>query len=221
MRDVKRTSVDSRLESDYSTRGLMQVLTGMLLRTFFSLHHAQMAAFHARSAAEIELDESEETAVAISAHVSGAVMCASGFIEATANELTERDGQGNALLRFNAILAAAGAPEFDQEDTTWQGAKTLLDLRNRLVHYKHDWLDSGTKDMVGANNLYGSALYPRLQTAFRFLPATHHYGPRFLSPECAVWAINTATAFLDKFYMRVGQTPNHEHLRHRIEVQRP
>jgi hypothetical protein len=60
---------------------------------------------------------------------------------------------------------------------------------------------------------------PGRQTAFSFLPATHHYGPRLLAPECAAWAINTATAFLDSFYTRMGQTPNHEHLRHRIEVQ--
>lgn len=75
--------------------------------------------------------------------------------------------------------------------------------------------------MVVANNLYGSALYPRLQTAFRFLPATHHYGPRFLSPECAAWAVNTAAAFLDAIYTRVGQATNHENLRHPIGVQRP
>jgi len=72
-----------------------------------------MAAFHARSAAEIDLDGSEETAVAISVHVSGSVICASAFIEATANEFTERDGSGNSLSGFNAILADAGGPEFD------------------------------------------------------------------------------------------------------------
>ena len=205
------------------------MFVGMRLRTYFSLHHAQMAAFHARSAAAIELDGSEETAVAMSAHVSGAVICAGAFIDATANEHAENDkkprtvmrGMPAALLRINELLEDAGKPPIPHTNVRWQAAHTLIDLRNRLIHYQHDWLDAGTANMVGANNLYDSTLQPRLESAFAFLPSTHHYGPRFLSPECAAWAINTATAFLDEFYVRLGQKPNHDHLRPRIEVQRP
>ncbi|MFL0335196.1 hypothetical protein [Stenotrophomonas maltophilia] len=196
------------------------MLAGMHMRMYFSLLHAQMAAFHARSAAGMPLDGSEEAAIALSAHVSGAVMCASAFIEATANELSEKDEKANALSRLNKILIDANVEAMNESDTTFHSAKTLFDLRNRLTHYKHDWLDWGTKDMVGPNNLYDSPLYERLQSSFEFLPASVHYIPRFLSPDCALWAITSATSFLDDFYTRLGMRPNHDHLRDRIEVNR-
>ncbi|GHH59245.1 hypothetical protein [[Pseudomonas] boreopolis] len=204
------------------------MLIGMLLRTHFSLHHAQMAAYHARIAADLQLDGSEEIAIAIGAHVSGAVISAGAFIEATANELSENDkrpreiipGQPASLLRLNELLKGAKASPFGHDDTKWQAAQTLIELRNRLIHYKYDWLDLGTKNMIGRDNLHDSTLGPRLEASFEFLPVSMHYIPSFLSPDCAAWAINSATQFLDEFYRRLGKTPRHDHLRHRIEVQR-
>lgn len=205
------------------------MVIGMLLRSYFSLHHAQMAAYHARMAQSLELDGSEEAAIALGAHVSAAVISAGAFLDATANEVAENDARPRSratgipasLLRLNELLEDANVPQIDHTDVRWIEAHTLIDLRNRLVHYKHDWLDMGTADMVGENNLYDSPLQARLEASFSFLPTTVHYIPRFLSPDCAAWAINSAAAFLDEFFLRLGQTPNHDHLRHRIEVDRP
>ena len=205
------------------------MLTGMLLRSYFSLHHAQMAAYHARTSRNLDLDGSEEAAIALGAHVSAAVISAGAFIDATANEVAENDahprnrakGLPASLLRLNELLEDASAQQVDYTDAIWVDAQTVIDLRNRLIHYKHDWLDMGTKNMVGENSLYGSPLQSRLEAAFEFLPTTVHYIPRFLSPDCAAWAINSATAFLDEFFARLGRTANHDHLRHRIEVERP
>lgn len=205
------------------------MVIGMLLRSYFSLHHAQMAAYHARMAQSLELDGSEEAAIALGAHVSAAVISAGAFLDATANEVAENDARPRSratgipasLLRLNELLEDANVPQIDHTDVRWIEARTLIDLRNRLVHYKHDWLDMGTADMVGENNLYDSPLQARLEASFSFLPTTVHYIPRFLSPDCAAWAINSAAAFLDEFFLRLGQTPNHDHLRHRIEVDRP
>lgn len=207
----------------------LPVLTGMLLRSYFSLHHAQMAAYHARKSQTVDLDGSEEAAIALGAHVSAAVISAGAFIDATANEVAENDarprsrakGLPASLLRLNELLEDANAQQVDYTDAIWVDAQTVIDLRNRLIHYKHDWLDMGTKNMVGENSLYGSPLQSRLEAAFEFLPTTVHYIPRFLSPDCAAWAINSATAFLDEFFARLGRTANHDHLRHRIEVERP
>ncbi|MFG6108326.1 hypothetical protein [Stenotrophomonas nematodicola] len=199
------------------------------MRSYFSLHHAQMAAYHARKSQTVDLDGSEEAAIALGAHVSAAVISAGAFIDATANEVAENDarprsrakGLPASLLRLNELLEDANAQQVDYTDAIWVDAQTVIDLRNRLIHYKHDWLDMGTKNMVGENSLYGSPLQSRLEAAFEFLPTTVHYIPRFLSPDCAAWAINSATAFLDEFFARLGRTANHDHLRHRIEVERP
>lgn len=207
----------------------LPVLTGMLLRSYFSLHHAQMAAYHARMSRNLDLDGTEEMAIALEAHVSAAVISAGAFIDATANEVAENDahprnrakGVPASLLRLNELLEDANAQQLDYTDPLWMDAQTVIDLRNRLIHYKHDWLDAGTENMVGENRLYGSPLQSRLEAAFEFLPTTVHYIPRFLSPDCAAWAINSATAFLDEFFARLGRTAHHDHLRHRIEVERP
>lgn len=204
----------------------MQVI-GLRLRTHFSLHHAQAAAFHARQACRIELDDTEESAIAICAHVSAAVVSSTAFVEATANEISENDdrprrnvhGQPSALLKLNELLEDRQVSPIEFSAPHWQSAKTLIDLRNRLVHYSHDWLDWGTENELGSKALSKSDLLPRLRAEFSFLPASHTYSPRFLSPECAVWAVNTGVAFLDEFFLRLGQPAYHDHLRHRIEIE--
>lgn len=150
-------------------------------------------------------------------------------MDATANEIAENDkkprvpvkGQPTTLLRLNELLEDGGAAPIGHADVLWGNAQTLVDLRNRLIHYKHDWLDIGTDGMVGPDYLYGSSLQERLVRSFKFLPDTVRYIPRFLSPDCAAWAIESATAFLDEFYIHLGRAPFHDHLRHRIEVSRP
>lgn len=203
--------------------------TGILLRTYFSLHHAQAAAFHAREAAGIELDDTEEAGIALGAHVAAAVISAGAFLDATGNEIAENDerphrrnrGQPAALLRLNEHLESNGAAAIDHADAHWRSAKTLLDLRNRLVHYSHDWLDSGSEGMIGEKALTRSDLLPRMKAEFEFLPPHgHRYIPWFLSPDCAAWAVNTAVEFLDEFFRRLRMQPFHDHLRHRIEVRR-
>ena len=202
---------------------------GLRLRTHFSLHHAQAAAFHAHQAASIELDGTEEAAIALGAHVAGAVISAGAFLEATANEIAESDsrprrairGQPATLLKLNEYLTDTGASPIPHTDSCWLSAKTLMDLRNRLMHYTHDWLDSGTDNMIGDKALTRSDLLPRMKEQFDFLPSPAHYIPWFLSPDCAAWAINSAAAFLDEFFRHLDTEPFHGHLRHRIEVERP
>ncbi|EKT4096548.1 TPA: hypothetical protein UM521_004393 [Stenotrophomonas maltophilia] len=208
---------------------MQTMITGILLRRYFSLTHAQMAAFNARAASVLNLDGSELSSIAMSAHVSGSVISAGAFIEATANEIAESDsrprrnvaGMPSSLLRLNEIIEDAGAVPIEHSDSRWIAARTLIDLRNRLIHYQHDWLDSGTENMVGPGNLYSSELLERLQASFEFLPTSEHKTPRFLSPDCAAWATSSAIDFLDEFYRRLGKTPNHDHLRNSITVERP
>jgi hypothetical protein len=193
---------------------------GILLRTHFSLHHAQAASFHARQAAGMVLDGNEETAIALGAHVSAAVISAGAFLEATVNEISESDQRGGALERLNTYLKAHNAQCIPESDPRWQAAKTLMDLRNRLVHYTHDWLDEGSDHMIGDKALNKSALLTRMQAEFAFLSPPGHYIPRFLSSDCAAWAIGTATALLDEFFRRLNAQPFYDNLRDRIEVKR-
>lgn len=205
-------------------------MVGIRLRTYFSLHHAQAAAFHAREAASIDLDGSEEAAIALGAHVAAAVIAAGAFLEATANEIAEDDKrprkqaqtQSHALsmLKLNEYLAHADKAQIALDAPEWKSAKTLLDLRNRLVHCTHDWLDSGTDNMIGDKALTRSDLLTRMQAEFTFLPSPAQYVQWFLSPDCAAWAINTAVAFIDQFFFHLDMKPFHDHLRHRINVAR-
>lgn len=95
------------------------MVIGMLLRSYFSLHHAQMAAYHARMAQSLELDGSEEAAIALGAHVSAAVISAGAFLDATANEVAENDARPRSratgipasLLRLNELLEDANVPK--------------------------------------------------------------------------------------------------------------
>ena len=204
-------------------------IDGLLLRTFFSLHHAQAAAFHAKEAIIVQMVESEETGIPLGAHVSAAVISAGAFIEATGNELTENSdrpkksikGQPLALLKLNEHLLREGKTPIPESHELWVAAKTLLDLRNRLVHYCHDWLDAGSDNMIGESALTRSDLLHRMQAQFKFLPSPSPYVPWFLSPDCAAWSIKTATSYLDEVFRRLDIPAFHNHLRNRIEVDRP
>lgn len=199
------------------------MIVGMVLRTHFSLIHGQMAAFHARSALALEIDASEDVAIAMAAHVSSAVIFSGAFIEATVNEITEQDREpGNgALQRLNSVLIKGGKEPIPECGSTWLNAKLLMDLRHRLIHYRHDWLDDGTDNMVGPNALSRTDLQPQLKGAFEFLPPSVVHVPRFLSPACGVWATRTATDFLDCFHDRLGTVASYDHVRDRIMVDGP
>lgn len=203
-------------------------IAGLRLRTYFSLHHAQASAFHARQALVVRVVDSEETGTPLGAHVSAAVISAGAFLEATGNELCESadhpkkrvKGQPSALLKLNEHLVGEGKAPLPYDHSLWVAAKTLLDLRHRLVHYCHDWLDGGTDNMIGDTALVKSDLLPRMQAQFEFLPPPSPYVPWFLSSDCAAWSVNTAAAFLDEVFHRLGTPAFHDHLRHRIEVNR-
>lgn len=204
-------------------------LHGVRLRTFFSLHHAQAAAFHAKQAALLPEADSEESGIPMGAHVSAAVISAGAFLEATGNELSESaghpkrpvKGQPSALLKLNEHLVLQGKAPIPYTHDQWIAAKTLLDLRHRLVHYCHDWLDGGTDNMIGETALVKSDLLPSMKLQFEFLRSPSPYVPWFLSPDCAAWSVNTASALLDEVFLRLEVDAFHNHLRHRIEVERP
>ena len=204
-------------------------IAGVRFRTAYSLHHAQSAAFDAKQAALLPIADSEKSGIPICAHVSAAVISAGAFLEATGNELAENDGrpkrsvkgQPSALLNLNEHLVRQGKTPIPYAHDRWVAAKTLLDLRHRLVHYCHDWLDGGTDNMIGETALVKSDLLPRMKSQFEFLPSPSHYVPWFLSPDCAAWSVNTATSFLDEVFLRLEVDASHDHLRHRIEVERP
>ena len=125
-------------------------------------------------------------------------------------------GRWRVLEKFQVALAAGGKELFDVGGPPFQDARLLIELRNRLVHFKPEWQPASLEDGTQAGEL--SSLEKRLRGKFVTHPAYKDSGNPFfpdkcLSHGCAEWAVVTATAFCDEFFNRLGIPPPYENFR--------
>ena len=100
------------------------MITGIGIKTYYSIQHAQAAAYFARQASSIESnpdDETEQARVALHAYVASTLFSSVAFLEALANELyadaAQPDGGHLSALpeRDRALIAELGATETIQK----------------------------------------------------------------------------------------------------------
>jgi hypothetical protein len=194
------------------------------MKTLTSLYrdHLSAALFFADSARRIESEESsDDRRGGHRAFVIGVVSSAVSFLEARFNEFCEDPFHGRSgFPRRSAIclrkllqegmdrlpllqkyqiaifLAGKNSPLEEGEDP-YQSAKLLIELRNKLVHFRPEW--SGVDTSKLETKLRG-----------RFAPnsmvASHRpfFPDRCLSYGCAVWSIDTAFKFANAALKNVG-----------------
>jgi len=191
----------------------------------FSKQHLTAAKFFASSAAPIEsrpqLKEREWSEH--KAYVTGAIVFAAAFLEASINELYLEAVEGNTdrlsglsdqhiavlaelwelveqqqvLGKYQVALAACGKSRFDKGADPYQGADGLIKIRNALIHYRPEWdveLDEHKK------------LKDRLDGRF---PLNRHgsglwFPHQCLGAGCATWATDQAEQFMVEFCQRLS-----------------
>ncbi len=169
-------------------------------------------------------------------YVIGAIFSAVSFLEATINEfladtLDHSDGEVvsnldsttktqlallwkhgriekfSILEKYQLVLTVAGKDLFEQGSPPYQDVDYLTKLRNALVHYKPEWIESsqGTQDQKTAHKME-----KLLRGKFSLNPLTSSGNPFYpdkcLSHGCAKWAIISSLKFVDEFYSRLGQS---------------
>jgi len=134
----------------------------------FSKQHLLAAQHFATTAQSIEnAHRGVEEFTRHRAYVTGAILSAAAFLEASINELfheaENRDHDKvpsfddatvarlakiwgdiefkSILLKYQTVLEAAGSKRFEQDRAPYDDAESLIRLRNTLMHYKPEWDD--------------------------------------------------------------------------------
>jgi hypothetical protein len=158
------------------------------------------------------------------AYVAGAVMQSCAAIEAEIAEVVEHgpghhlgsngldqeglkflqpladaiDGQ-SALDRYQLVLHLLRKAQFDNGGEPFQSTALLVRLRNAITHYRSKW----GPDM-DEEKLFKSMRHLRLARP-PFIPENTNFFPhQCLGADCAAWAVRTAAAFIDDFYVKMG-----------------
>ena len=193
----------------------------------FSTKHLWAARYFADMAAWVEekamAEVTENDRQRHSAYVTGAVLCAAAFLDASINELFVNAGDaGNpkavcgldtkqkaalaklsasdskTLRKYERALTAC-RKKMDCTVEPWLSAQKLLDLRNALMHYEPEWSDGLDKHAKLETNLQHSFAISPLA-----LPGQLWFPHQCLGSGCANWAAHQAAEFITAFCSQLG-----------------
>jgi hypothetical protein len=190
---------------------------------------------------------SQEAILQHEAFVLNSVLSTVSFLESTINELYAdaaddayffADGEHEALLRmigekwhneknfdrfpliskYQRILTIAGKPPFEEGDQAYENVRTLIEIRNHLMHYKREWIV--IRDPGAARNgeeTTAEKFEKILRKKFAINPLARKNLPFFpdkcLGHGCAEWAIVNSVIFTDEFFRRLGLPVPYEGIR--------
>lgn len=180
-------------------------------------------------------------------YVTASVLCTTAFLEATINELFSDafDGEGEhiseinksarrglasswqkirsdrrigTLEKYQLALKAANRQPLQEGVVPFQNARSVIDLRNALIHYI-----PVTRESEGDELAFFTRLEKALQGKFEPSPLYRNssepfFPSRCLSAGCAKWVITNALAFADTFFSTIGITATYDHVRPRLSV---
>lgn len=157
------------------------------------------------------------------AYVTGAVLSAAAFLEASINELyiEVQDHVGNGasgrrvlalpahfwssvarppiLHKYQLALVVADAEPFDEARSPFRDADALVALRDALVHGRIEWRDSHGRRQN---------LERRLRAKFKHNALAGEGEPEFpdrlLGAGCAMWGVRVAERFSNEFCHRMA-----------------
>ncbi len=179
------------------------------------------------------------------AHVTASILSSTAFLEATINEiyadacqdvpelqpaldsaslrsLTEkwtviRAGRRESTLeKYQSALEAARRERFNQGEAPFQLIKSIMNLRNALVHHVPETRESalGADSVLASMNDLEKALRGKFPPSPLYRNSTAPFFPnRCLSSGCARWVVVTCVSFTDEFFSRMGLPPTYEHVR--------
>jgi hypothetical protein len=198
------------------------------MRHHLSSHYHWAAQHFARLTAEREKVTADRWDVQHRAYATATIYEGVAFLEATINELYQdavdgsdgdipqsvrpalsafwrktKDGRGPMLRKYQEALTSFGQPLFVEAAPPYTDVGWLVELRNRLTHYK-------PKDAVaGVASDIETALRGKFVEHPGMAPGNPFFPDRCLSAGGATWAIDAATAFADEFFSRIGITGNY------------
>jgi hypothetical protein len=125
------------------------------------------------------------------------------------------------VSKYQKILTISGTATFDEDDQAFANVRTLIEIRNYLMHFKREWVV--IRD-GGADGKGGSATGDRFEKILRKKFATNPLAPKnvpffpdkCLGHGCAEWAIANSLIFTDEFFRRLDLPAPYEGIREEL-----
>lgn len=120
------------------------------------------------------------------------------------------------LDKYQIALNLAHKDIFIEGGLPYQYVKDLIDLRNALIHYKPEWINSDSE--------YNKPHKFTKRFEDKFLPSpfsgpnSSFYPDKLFGFGCAKWSVEWSITFVDKFFKKMGLRPTYEHIREQLTV---
>ena len=101
--------------------------------------------------------------------------------------------------KYQEALTRGGKDPFDTRANPYKDAELLNMLRNKVVHYKPNWIEIGGPEQI--EQIYG-VKFP-VNKLFKDYPT--YFPNRCLGFGCAKWALETTYNIVEEFYRRMGK----------------
>lgn len=125
-----------------------------------------------------------------------------------------RTASFDILQKYNIALAATDHPAMDPGKNPTQNVKSLIRLRNALIHYEPETLlIDETPEIVRDPHRLESMLkgkFPLNQLTEK--SGNHFFPTKCLGHGCADWAVESSISFVREFNNAMGTTPIFEHV---------
>ncbi len=164
------------------------------------------------------------------------VICSASYLEASVNSLCtlsfapfhktklakvprklwkSRFDRTETLAKYQTVLAVVQKKPFDEGMEPFQSVKALIRLRNYIAHPKAIW--SQGRETENLRKLLGGK--------YRFSPKELTENNAFfpmvcLSPQCALWAVSSASEFVEKFYKKLPASAQLPFLSNEVDIGR-
>ena len=110
------------------------------------------------------------------------------------------------LQKYEIALELNAKPAFDRSGSLHQNAKSLVDLRNALVHFEPQTITATVGEKTQAHKF--DTLKGKFPDNELLAGAGNPYYPeKLLGAGCAQWAVRSAVAFTDEFFDKLGVEP--------------
>jgi hypothetical protein len=128
------------------------------------------------------------------------------------------DHRIGTLEKYQLALKAANRQPLQEGVLPFQNARSVIDLRNALIHYIPVTRESGDDELAFFTRLE-KALQGKFEPSPLYRNSSEPFFPsRCLSAGCAKWVITNALAFADTFFSTIGITATYDHVRPRLSV---
>jgi len=110
--------------------------------------------------------------------------------------------------KYQKILMIADKPGFDDNNPVFSDIRSLIEIRNSLMHYKREWIVVQKGEIsLDFEETHGEKLERMLRNKFPGNPLAQKNSPFFpdicFGHGCAEWAVGNSLAFTDEFFRKL------------------